>query len=169
MAVALAVGRATDTGLIFMTTEATLQVRIDNDLKQAMRDRNDTAKLTLRAVKTALTEAAKANGNQPVSEQDAIAVVQRQAKQRRDAAAEYERLGESERAEIERTELAVLEEYLPRQMSEAEIEVIAREVIAETGASSAKEMGRVMSPLMARVAGRADGRAVNAVVRRLLA
>ena len=152
-----------------MTTEATIQTRVDNDLKQAMRDRNDTAKLTLRAVKTALTEAVKANGNQPLTEQDAIAVVQRQAKQRRDAAAEYERLGEPQRAEIERAELGVLEEYLPRQMSEAEIEVIAREVIAETGASSAKEMGKIMSPLMARVAGRADGRAVNAVVRRLLA
>ena len=152
-----------------MTNEMTIQTRVDEDLKQAMRDRNDTAKLTLRAVKTALTEAVKSNNNQPLDEQAAVAVVQREAKRRRDAAAEYERLGEAERAAAERAELAVLDDYLPQQLSEAEIETIAREVIAETGASSARDMGKVMSPLMERVAGRADGRAVSGVVRRLLA
>ena len=152
-----------------MTNDMTIQTRVDEDLKQAMRDRNDTAKLTLRAVKTALTEAVKSNNNQPLDEQTAVAVVQREAKRRRDAAAEYERLGEAERAAAELAELAVLDDYLPRQLSEAEIETIAREVIAETGASSARDMGKVMSPLMERVAGRADGRAVSGVVRRLLA
>ena len=145
-----------------------LAEQIDRDLWQAMRDRDDVTKNTLRSVKTAMTEASKSGEQHEQSEAEILAVIQKQAKQRRDAAAEYERLDAADRAAGERAELAVLERYLPRQLSKAEIEVIARTVIDETGASSMQDMGRVMSATMDQVKGMADGRVVNQIVRRLL-
>lgn len=146
----------------------TLLEQIDIDLKQAMRERDDTTKLALRAIKTALTEAAKSGENHELDEAQIQAVIQKQAKQRRDAAAEFEKAGAHERAAEEQAELSVLERYLPQQMNEAEIEAIVRAAIAETGATSPKEMGKVMSVVMPKVAGRADGRQVNGIARRLL-
>ena len=145
-----------------------LPTRIDADLKQAMRDRDEVTKLTLRSVKTALTEARTSGAQHTLSEDEVLAVVQKEAKRRRDAAAEYERLGDANRAAAELVELAVLERYLPRQMSEAEVEVIARRVIAEIGATSPKQMGAVMAAMMPEVKGQADGKLVSQVVRRLL-
>jgi len=151
-------------------TEAQLSLaeQIDRDLKQAMRERDDVTKLTLRSVKTALTEAAKSGQQHALSEEDVLAVIQREAKQRRETAQEYERLGAQEQAANELAELAVLEHYLPRQLTAAEIEEIVRSVIAETGASSPREMGRVMSAAMERLKGVADGKVVNQIARRLL-
>ncbi|MDI9549051.1 MAG: GatB/YqeY domain-containing protein [Chloroflexota bacterium] len=151
-------------------TEAQLSLaeQIDRDLKQAMRERDDVAKLTLRSVKTALTEAAKSGQQHALSEEDVLAVIQREAKQRRETAQEYERLGAQEQAANELAELAVLEHYLPQQLTAAEIEEIVRNVIAETGASSPREMGRVMSAAMERLKGVADGKVVNQIARRLL-
>jgi hypothetical protein len=145
-----------------------LPTRIDADLKQAMRDRDEVTKLTLRSVKTALTEARTSGAQHELSEDEVLAVVQKEAKRRRDAAAEYERLGDANRASAELEELAVLERYLPRQMSEPEVEAIARRVIAEVGATSPKQMGAVMAAMMPAVKGQADGKLVSQVVRRLL-
>lgn len=145
-----------------------LAEQIDRDLKQAMRDRDEVAKIALRSVKTALTEAAKAGEAHEQSEDEVLAVLQKQAKQRRDSAAEFERVGAADRAADELAELAVLERYLPRQLSEDEIEAIVRAVIQDTGASSMQDMGRVMSATMPRVQGTADGKVVNQIVRRLL-
>lgn len=143
--------------------------RIDADLRQAMRDRNQAAKLALRAVKTALIEVSTSGEQAHVlSEEEVMAVLQREAKRRREAADEFERLGDPVRAAAEREELAVLETYLPRQMSEEEIEAVARRVIAEVGAVSAKQMGAVMAALMNELKNKADGKTVNQVVRRLL-
>lgn len=151
-------------------TEAKLSLaeRIDRDLKQAMRERDNVAKITLRSVKTALTEAAKSGQQHVQSEEEVTSVIQREAKRRREAAQEYERVGAQERAANELAELAVLERYLPRQLTAEEIEEIARSVIAETGAASPRDMGRVMSAAMERVKGAADGKVVNQIVRRLL-
>lgn len=150
--------------------ETTIVERIDSDLKQAMRDKDDVTKLTLRAVKTALTEASKSGADaHALVDEDVLAVVAKEAKRRRDAMAEYEKAGRGDLAEAEGAELAVLERYLPKQLGEAEIREMAAQVIAEVGATSMREMGQVMSALMARVAGQADGRAVNQVVRKLLA
>jgi uncharacterized protein YqeY len=142
--------------------------QLDTDLQQAMRDRDEIRKLTLRSAKTALTEAMKASTDHNLADEQVIAVLQKEAKRRREAATEYEKAGETHRASLELAELAVLEGYLPKALDEAEIEKIAIAVIAEVGASSQKEFGKVMSPVMARVAGRADGKLVGAVVRRLL-
>ncbi len=150
------------------TTTPTLSERIDADLKQAMRDRKEVDKMALRALKTALTMARTATANHDLTEAEVQTVIQKEAKRRRDTAAEYERLGAPDKAAAELAELPILERYLPRQLSEAEVEVIVREVIAEKGATSIKEMGSVMSGVMARVTGVSDGKVVNAIVRRLL-
>ncbi len=150
-------------------SEKMLVQRIDDDLKDAMRAKDDVAKLTLRSVKTALAEASKSGSDAHVlSDDDALAVIAKEAKRRRDAMAEYEKANRTDLADAEAAELAVLERYLPKQLSEAEIQLLAQAVIAEVGATSMREMGQVMSALMAKVAGQADGRAVNTVVRKLL-
>jgi uncharacterized protein YqeY len=153
-----------------MSVEQTvLAARIDADLKQAMRAQDTIAKLALRAVKTALTEATKTgSGAHSLTDDQVLAVIQREAKRRREAAVEYDKVGATVPADQERAELAVLEQYLPRQLSEAEVEVLARTVIAETGATSVRDLNKVMPVLIARVAGSADGKLVSQVVRRLL-
>ncbi len=146
-----------------------LQERIDADLKQAMRDRNETAKLTLRAVKTAFMQArTSGDAAHDISDAEAMEIVRREAKRRRDAADEFQRVGASDRAEAELAEYAILQSYLPQQLSDAEIEAIASEVIAEFNVTSMKQMGQVMQAVLARTGARADGKAVNQVVRRLL-
>lgn len=147
----------------------TLQEQIDRDLKDAMRAQNSVAKLALRAVKAALTEAAKSGSEAVVLDDDQVQeVIQRQAKRRREAAAEFEKAEQPDRAAEELAELAVLEVYLPQQLTEEEITEIVKAVISETGASSMKEMGQVMSAAMAKTGGRADGKAVNQIARTLL-
>jgi uncharacterized protein YqeY len=148
--------------------QSALAARIDADLKQAMRAQDTIAKFALRAVKTALTEATKTGNAQILNDEQVMAVIQREAKRRREAAAEYEKVGASAPAEQERAELAVLEQYLPRQLSEEEVETMARAVIAETGATSVRDLNKVMPVMMGRVAGSADGKLVSQVVRRLL-
>lgn len=149
-------------------SQASIQARIDADLHEAMRAQDTIAKLALRAVKTALTEASKAGANHELDDNQVIGVIQREAKRRREAAAEYMRVGARALAAQEEAELAILERYLPRQLDEAEIEAMARQVIAETGAASARELGKVMPVLMARLGGAADGKLASQVVRRLL-
>ncbi len=149
-------------------SEATLLERIDLDLKQAMRDKNEVDKLALRAMKTALTLARTETSNHNLADAEAIGVLQKLAKKRRDTAVEYEKLGRPEQAQAELAEMTVIERYLPRALNEAEVEELARAVIAARGATSAREIGAVMGDLMPKVAGRADGKLVNQVVRRLL-
>lgn len=151
-----------------MTDTPSLAATLDADLKQAMRDRNNIAKLALRAVKTALTESQKASEEHSLTEADVQAIIYKEVKRRRDSAAEYEKVGATENASAELAEVAVLEKYLPKQLDEAEVEEIVREVIAETGATTMRDMGKVMSAAMPRVQGVADGKVVNQIVRRLL-
>ncbi len=150
------------------TQSSELETRLETDLKQAMRDRNNVAKLALRAVKTSLTEARKQGEDHTLTEEQVQATIFKEVKRRRDSAAEYEKVGASENAAAELAEVAVLEQYLPRQLDETEVETIVRTVIAEVGATSMRDMGKVMSATMPRVEGVADGKLVNQVARRLL-
>lgn len=147
----------------------TLAERIDADLKQAMRDRNETTKLTLRALKTAFMQA-RTSGEEAheLTDAEMLEIVRREAKRRSDAADEYQKLGSPERAQAEMAEYQVLQQYLPQQLSDDEIEVIVRAVIAETGATSVKQMGQVMPAVLALTGALADGKRVNQTVRRLL-
>ena len=146
-----------------------LEERLNADLKDAMRNRDQVRKLALRAVKTAITEA-KVSGDQSreLTDEDVLAVIMKQAKQRRDSAAEFAKGGRDDLVAQEEAELAVLEAYLPKQLSEDEIRERAKAAIAELGVVDIKSIGPVMRKLTAELRGLADGRAINRIVRELL-
>ncbi len=141
---------------------------LNNDLKTAMKAGDDVGKRTLRGLKTAISRVQKENPDHNLSDDEIIAVLRKQAKQRRDSIEAYKQGGRDDLAAAESAELAVIEGYLPAQMSEEAITEIAQRVIAELGASSPRDMGRVMSKLMPQLRGQADGRLVSKVVRNLL-
>ena len=148
----------------------TLEERLDADLKDAMRSGDDVRKLAIRSVKTAVTEAKVAGTEQRVlGDEDVLRILQKQVKQRRDSVAEFTKGGRPDLVAKEQAEIAVLEKYLPEQMSEAEIRVRAQAVIAELGVTDQKGMGLVMKRLTADLRGQADGSVVSRVVRELLA
>jgi len=146
-----------------------LKERLDADLKEAMRSGDQARKLALRAVKTAVRQAEVAGEKaRTLSEQEVLAIIAKEAKRRREAIVEFEKGGRQDLVEKERAELAVLEAYLPKQLTREEIVERARRVIAEVGATSPRQMGLVMRPLMEELRGLADGRLVNQVVQELL-
>lgn len=145
----------------------TLKERLEADLAEALRSRNETEKSALRMLLSALRYA-EIEQQRPLDDAAIIAVLQKQAKLRRESIAEFERGGRTDLAAKERAELALIERYLPQQATHEEIEEAARRVIAETGATSLRDLGKVMPKLMTEFSGRADGRLVNEVVRRLL-
>jgi uncharacterized protein len=146
-----------------------LEERLDADLKDAMRSGDTTRKLAIRAVKTAITEA-KVSGAEAktLNDADVLAIITKQVKQRRDSIIEYTKGGRPDLAVQEEAEIAVLEVYLPKQLSEAEIRVRAQAVIAELGVTDMKGFGPVMKRLSADLRGIADGQIINRVVRELL-
>ena len=149
-----------------------LQEQLTDDLKQAMRQQDDTRKRTVRsvisAIKQAETELDSRGQRVTLTENDLLALVAKQAKQRQDSIAEYQKGGRQDLVAEEAAELAILRAYLPQPMSPAEIEAEARQVIVEVEATSPADLGKVMKPLMARLRGRADGKLVNQIVRELL-
>ncbi len=142
---------------------------INADLKKAMKSGDEAAKRALRGVKAAITRAEKDKGNRALTDEEIIAVLRKQAKQRQDSIEAYSKAGRDDLVAEEAAELAVIESYLPQLMSEEEIREIAEKVIAELGATSPRDMGKVMGTLMPQLKGKADGRLVNQVVRDLLA
>jgi hypothetical protein len=147
----------------------TLEERLDADLKTAMRDGDTVRKLAIRAVKTALMEAKVAGAEQrSLTEEEVLKIIQKQVKQRRDSIAEFAKGGRQDLIDKEQAEVVVLEVYLPKQMTEAEIRQHAQAVIRELGATDLKAIGPVMKRLTAELRGLADGQTVNRVVRELL-
>ncbi|MFM7805930.1 MAG: GatB/YqeY domain-containing protein [Verrucomicrobiota bacterium] len=145
-----------------------LQQRVTDDLKSAMMAREAVRTATLRMLKAALGYAQIEKKTDTLSDVEVMAVIQREAKKRRDAIEEFEKGGRAEMAANERAELEVLAGFLPKALSPEELEALVRGVIAEVGATSKKEMGAVMKAAQARIDGRADGRSVSALVSRLL-
>ena len=147
----------------------TLEERLDADLKDAMRSNDTTRKLAIRAVKTAITEA-KVSGAAPrtLTDADVLAIITKQVKQRRDSITEFAKGGRADLIAQEEAEIAVLEPYLPRQLSEAEIRARAQAVIAELGVTDMKGLGPTMKRLSPELKGIADGQVTNRVVRELL-
>ena len=142
-----------------------LKERITGDMTAAMKAREAGRLSTLRMVKAAAQNREIEKGGE-LTEEELTKVLQSLVKQRRDSVEQYEKAGRAELAEKERAEIAVIEEYLPRAASREEIERAVGEAVAETGASSLKEMGAVMKAALARLAGRnADGRTVSEVVK----
>jgi uncharacterized protein YqeY len=144
-----------------------LREQLMADLRTALRDRDTVRKSAIRMAIAALKNA-RVEKNADLTEDEMIAVLAKEVKQRRNAMAEFERAGRQDLVASESAELAVLGAYLPEALSEGELVVLARQVIAETGANGPKQMGQVMGALMPRVRGRADGRQVSQIVRELL-
>jgi uncharacterized protein len=147
-----------------------LHTEITDQLKDAMRAKDAVAMNTLRALKSALKYAAieKLGAEGELEPADAIAVVRKQIKQRRDSVDSFAANNRPELAEKELAEIAVLERFLPAALSAEEMEALTRAAIAETGATGKSDMGKVMKWLQERTAGRADGKTLSQMVSRLL-
>jgi len=141
---------------------------IDDELKDAMRARDAERRDTLRLILNALKNSEK-ELQRPLSEEEELQVLQRERKRRVEAAEAFRTGGREEQAEAEERELDVLEEFMPEPLSEEELEEIIDDVIAEVGATSLRQLGRVMADVMPQVAGRADGSTVSQLVREKLA
>lgn len=141
-----------------------MQDKIDQDIKVALKAGDKQRLNTLKMVKSALQNAAIANMGE-LSDDDAIKVLKKEAKKRNEAAEMYDGASESERAEAEKAEAAIIDEYLPEQMSEAEIEAIVDKIIAD----GADNMGQIMGMVMKQTAGQADGGTVSKIVKEKLA
>ena len=140
---------------------------IQDQLKTAMRERDDVRRTALRFLTAAIKNAEIEAGHQ-LSDDEVLAVIQKQAKQRRESIEEYRRAKRDTLVEREQAELDVVMAFLPEQASAEEIEEAARKVIAETGASGPRDVGKVMPVLVRQFAGRADGKAISDTVRHLL-
>ena len=148
----------------------TLVERVDADLKEAMRAKDATKLGVLRMLKSALKYAAiaKSGAEAELNDAEGVQVIRKQVKQRQDSIESFEKAGRVELVEKEKEELAILNGYLPQQMSADEISKVVRETIAEAGATSRAQMGAVMKALQAKVAGRVDGKALSTEVQKQL-
>ena len=144
--------------------------QISNDIKNAMLAKDKLRLETLRGIKKEFLEAKTAKGSDgELSDDIAMKILVKMVKQRKDSAQIYIEQNRPELAESELGEAKVIEEYLPKQMTEAELEAELKNIIAEVGATSAKDMGKVMGVASKKLAGRAVGKAISAKVKELLA
>lgn len=144
--------------------------KISADIKSAMLAREKVRLETLRGIKKEFLEAKTAKGGDgSLTDEQATKILAKMAKQRRETAQIYDEQNRIDLRDNELAEAAVIEEYLPKQLTEEELIAELKNIIAETGASSAKEMGKVMGVASKRLAGRADGKVISAKVRELLA
>ena len=141
---------------------------IDDEIKDAMKARDGERRDALRLILDALKKSEK-ELQRPLSADEELQVMQRERKKRLEAAEAYRAGGRDEQAEAEERELEILEEFMPEPLSEDEIEEIVDDVIAEVGATSMAQLGRVMADVMPQIAGRADGSQVSQIVREKLA
>ena len=148
----------------------TLPQRIDSDLKDAMRAKDANKLAVLRMLKSAMKYSAieKAGAEGELSDAESVQVIRKQVKQRQDSIESFEKGGRPELAAKEKEELAILNEYLPQGLSAEELSAAVRETITELGATSKAQMGAVMKALQAKLAGRADGKALSQEVQRQL-
>jgi uncharacterized protein YqeY len=146
-----------------------LREQLMDDLKEAMREQDESRKRAIRSVLAAIKKAETeldADGQRVNLDDDALVhVIAKQARERQESIDAFKSGGRDDLVAREEADLAVLEAYLPRQLSEEEIEAEARQVIADVGAAGPQDIGKVMKPLMVRLKGRADGRLANQIVR----
>lgn len=147
----------------------TLEQQIQEDIKAAMKARDSVAMNATRAIKgEILLFKTSEGGSREVTDGDVLKMIRKLVKQRREAAEQYVAAGRQELADNELAEAAVMEKYLPQQLSVEEVKAKVREIIAETGATSLKDMGRVMGVANKALAGLSDGRTISSVVKELL-
>ncbi len=151
-----------------MTELSSLRDRLANDLKQAMKDRDVELRDTIRFILSAVKNV-EIDKRSPLTPEEEISLLRTQAKQRRDSIDQFRAGGRDELADREAAQLAILERYLPQQMTDDELAAFVKEGIAEAGAEGPKEMGKVMGLLNKRAEGRVDGRRLSTAVRESLA
>lgn len=143
--------------------------KINDDLKEAMKQKDQAALRAIRGIKSALLLMQSEEGRTSITEQDEIRLLQKMVKQRMDSLEIYEKQNRQDLAVLEKEELDVITKYLPVQMSENEVRDIIATIITESGAKSTADLGKVMSAAMARLSGKSDGKTISAIVRELLA
>jgi len=141
--------------------------RIDTDLKVAMKSSNKAAVSTLRLVKSSLKYKQIEKGGD-LTDDDVVSVLSSLVKQRRDSIEQYEKGGRDDLASVEKNEIEIIQQYLPAQMSDEDIQAVINAAVEELGASGQKDIGNVMKAVMPRLKGRADGKKVNALVSKRL-
>ncbi|PBN46913.1 GatB/YqeY domain-containing protein [Capnocytophaga sputigena] len=146
-----------------------LQTKVMEALKEAMKAKDTVALESLRAIKSAILLAkTEAGASEELSEADELKLLQKLVKQRKDSAALYTQQGRNDLAEPELAQMAVIEKFLPAQLSEAEVEEALKGIIAQVGATSPKDMGKVMGAATKQLAGKADGKLISDIVKKLL-
>ena len=146
-----------------------LQTKVMEALKEAMKAKDTVALESLRAIKSAILLAKTETGAaEELSEADELKLLQKLVKQRKDSAALYAQQGRNDLAEPELAQMAVIEKFLPAQLSEAEVETALRGIINQVGATTPKDMGKVMGVATKQLAGKADGKLISEIVKRLL-
>lgn len=147
-----------------------LEAKVMDEMKQAMRAKDEAALRTLRAIKAAiLIEKTSAGGSDTMTEADETKMLQKMAKQRRDSLEIFQQQNREDLAKKEREELDIIERFLPKQLSAEELQTELKAIITQVGASSPADMGKVMGVASKQLAGRADGRAISENVKQLLA
>jgi hypothetical protein len=141
--------------------------RLEEDLKEALRARDAIRTSTIRLARAAMKNA-EIERQRPLSDEEAVAVLQREVKRRREAIEGFTRGGRDDLVQKEQLELAILLGYLPPMLSEDELRHMAQEMAASAGATSERDLGRLMGQMMKRVAGRAEGKTVERIVRETL-
>ncbi|WP_435924882.1 GatB/YqeY domain-containing protein [Paenibacillus sp. DYY-L-2] len=144
-----------------------LSERLNEDMKQAMKSQDKFKLSTIRMVRATIKNL-EIDLKRPLNDNEVLDILSREIKQRKDALQEFEKAGRDDLAANVKAEAEIIAEYLPEQLSEEEIKVIVQQTIQETGATSKADIGKVMSALMPKVKGRADGKLVNQAVQQLL-
>lgn len=144
-----------------------LKDKLAEDLKTAMKDKDIVRKNTVQFIRAGVLQIEK-DKQITLDDDGVLEVIAKQLKQRKDSLPDYEKSGRSDLIAELKAEIGYLMEYLPEQLSEEELTVIIKDAIASTGASSVKDMGKIMAAVMPKTKGRADGRAINAIARKLL-
>ncbi|MEN2765944.1 GatB/YqeY domain-containing protein [Ornithinibacillus xuwenensis] len=142
-----------------------LLTQLNNDMKQAMKNKDKERLSVIRMVKASLQNESIKLGKSELSEDEDLSILSRELKQRKDSLQEFKSAGRDDLVEKLEMEINIIQEYMPEQLSDEELSAIVQETIQETGASSKKDMGKVMSAIMPKVKGKADGSKINKLVQ----
>jgi uncharacterized protein YqeY len=145
-----------------------LKKQLLTDLKAAMKAKDKVRKSTITLIRAAILQEEKDKQIDNLEDSDIEAIISKQYKQRKDSLKEFEKAGRDDLIEQTKAEMAIIEDYLPKQLSQEEIGAIVEDTIQEIGAESMKDMGKVMKAIMPKVKGKADGKVVNQIVREKL-
>ncbi|MBL4951350.1 GatB/YqeY domain-containing protein [Neobacillus sp. OS1-32] len=142
--------------------------RLNNDMKQAMKNKEKDKLSVIRMIKASMQNEAIKLGAKELTEDQELTVLSRELKQRKDSLHEFDKAGREDLVEKLRTEISIVELYMPKQLSEEEVSELVKQTIIETGAKSKADMGKVMSAIMPKIKGKADGSLVNKFVQQHL-